>query len=70
MRIKRDEVGQTLVLTALCLGAMLGVVALATDVGLMFHARRNMQIAADSAAVAGALDYLYNGSRVGRNRSR
>jgi Flp pilus assembly protein TadG len=62
MRILRDEHGQTLVLTALCLGAMLGFVALATDVGVMFHSRRNMQIAADSAAVAGALDYLYNGS--------
>jgi hypothetical protein len=62
MRIVRDEVGQTLVLTALCLGAMLGFVALATDVGVLFHSRRNMQIAADSAAVAGALDYLYNGS--------
>ncbi len=58
----RDEVGQTLVLTALCLGVMLGFVAFATDVGLLFHSRRNMQIAADSAAVAGALDYLYNGS--------
>ncbi len=62
MRIFRDEVGQTLVLTALCLGVMLGFVALATDIGLMFYSRRNMQIAADSAAVAGALDYLYNGS--------
>jgi len=62
MRILSDEHGQTLVLTALCLGAMLGFVALATDVGVMFHSRRNMQIAADSAAVAGALDYLYNGS--------
>ena len=62
MRIVRDEVGQTLVLTALCLGVMLGFVALATDVGVMFHSRRNMQIAADSAAAAGALDYLYNGS--------
>jgi hypothetical protein len=62
MRIVRDEVGQTLVLTALCLGVMLGFVALATDIGLMFYSRRNMQIAADSAAAAGALDYLYNGS--------
>ncbi len=62
MRIFRDEEGQTLVLTALCMTAMLGFMALALDVGILFRARRNIQIAADAAAVAGALDYLYNGS--------
>jgi uncharacterized membrane protein len=42
--------------------AMLGFMALALDVGILFRARRITQIAADAAAVAGALDYLYNGS--------
>jgi hypothetical protein len=31
-------------------------------VGVLFRAKRNVQIAADAAAFAGALDYYYNGS--------
>jgi Flp pilus assembly protein TadG len=60
MKIFRNEDGQTLVLTALCMTAMLGFMALAIDVGILFRSKRNMQIAADSAAVAAALDYYYN----------
>ena len=62
MRFRQDENGQMLVLTALSLIALLGFMALAVDVGVLFRARRNMQIAADAAAMAGALDYLYNSS--------
>jgi hypothetical protein len=36
--------------------ALLGFMALALDVGVIFRARRNLQIAADAAATAGALD--------------
>ena len=57
------EDGQTLVLTVLSMGLLLGFMALALDVGLLFRAKRNTQIAADSAAVAAALDYLYNGNK-------
>ena len=53
MKIFRNEDGQTLVLTALCMTAMLGFMALAIDVGILFRSKRNMQIAADSAAVKG-----------------
>lgn len=62
VKILSDERGQALVLTALCMAVLLGALALAIDVGLLFRAKRNMQIAADAAATAGALDYLYNGS--------
>lgn len=62
MKAIREEKGQTLVLTALCMSAMLGFMALALDVGVLFHARRCLQTAADAAAVAGAMDYLYNQS--------
>jgi hypothetical protein len=55
-----DERGSILVLAALSMTALMGFVALGTDIGLLFRAKRNIQIAADSAAVAGALDYLYN----------
>ena len=42
------------------MAVLMGFLALAVDVGLLFHARRNVQLAADSAAVAAALDYKYN----------
>jgi len=58
----REESGTVLVMSALLMTALLGFVALATDVGLLLHAKRDMQIAADAAAIAGALDYKYNGS--------
>ena len=62
MKILRDENGQTLVLTALCMTAMLGFMALALDVGLLFRERRSMQTAADAAAIAAAQDYMWNAS--------
>ena len=60
MKILRQEEGQTLVLTALCMTAMLGFLALAIDVGVLFHSKRSMQTAADAAAVAAAQDYMFN----------
>jgi hypothetical protein len=60
MKLFRDENGQAMVLTAFCVATLLGFMALAIDVGVLFRAKRNLQIAADSAALAAALDYLYN----------
>lgn len=64
MRVLREQDGQTLVLTALCMTCFMGFMALAVDVGLLFNTRRKLQIAADAAATAAALQYLYfyNGS--------
>ncbi len=62
MRIRNDESGQVLIMTALSMTILLGFTALAADVGVLFYAKRNLQIAADAAAGAGALDYMYNGS--------
>lgn len=59
-RLRREE-GQVLVFTCLCMSALIGMVALATDAGLLFRAKRKMQTAADSAAFAGAVDLYYNG---------
>jgi Flp pilus assembly protein TadG len=61
-KIAQDESGQVLILTAVCMTVLLGFTALAVDVGMLFRAKRNLQTAADAAATAGALDYLYNGS--------
>ncbi len=62
MRMKKlkDESGQVLVMTLVCMTVLLAFLAFAIDVGLLFRAKRNMQIAADAAAIAGALDYKYN----------
>jgi Flp pilus assembly protein TadG len=54
MKRLTDERGQTIILAALCVPLLLGFVALAVDAGLMFRAEREMQTAADSAAIAGA----------------
>lgn len=62
MNLLRDERGQVLVMTMACMGILLGALGLAVDVGLLFHARRNMQTAADAAAMAGATELYYNGA--------
>lgn len=62
MKVFRDENGQMLMFTALTMTALLGFLALATDVGTLFRARRQLQVAADAAATAAALDVLYGQS--------
>jgi Flp pilus assembly protein TadG len=59
MRLHRDERGQTIILVALSLPLMLGFVGIATDVGSLFKDKRDIQTAADAAAIAGALNYNY-----------
>ena len=59
-RLLKEE-GQVLVFTVLCMTVLLGFVALATDAGLLFRAKRNLQTAADAAAFAGAVELFYNG---------
>jgi hypothetical protein len=54
MKRMREESGQVAIMVALSLVCILGFVGFATDVGTFLHARRNMQIAADAAAIAGA----------------
>jgi hypothetical protein len=68
MKLIRKDDGQVLVLTALCMACFLGFLALAIDVGLVFRSQRNLQIAADAAATAAALDYFYNSSTGGSAR--
>lgn len=65
MKLLKSEEGQTLVFIALCMTALLGFLAVAVDVGMLFRARRNLQIAADGAATAAALDYYYNSTNTG-----
>lgn len=46
--------GQVLPVVTVALGALLGLAALAIDVGLLYHARTEAQRTADAAALAGA----------------
>ena len=62
LRCARNEEGQAMVLTALSLTVLLGFVALATDAGVMLRQKRIAQSVADSAAIAGAFEALYEGT--------
>jgi Flp pilus assembly protein TadG len=64
MKRLKDESGQALIITALCMTCLFGFAALATDVGLMLREKRLLQIAADSAAIAGALEINYDPANV------
>lgn len=55
----KDERGQAMIVTLLCMTCLLGLVGFAADVGTLFYAKRNLQIAADAAAVAGAAELPY-----------
>src|SRR5262245_4379369 len=52
----RRRLGKVVILVALCLVPLLGVVAIATDGGILMSDRRQVQRVADSAALAAAVD--------------
>lgn len=53
-RLFLEDAGQTMVMAALMLPVLMGSVGMAVDVGYAFDYRRQMQMAADSGALAGA----------------
>jgi hypothetical protein len=58
-RLLRDENGATLAVTAVIIGAVMAMLALAIDLGMLRVARVDAQRAADAAALAGAAEFLY-----------
>lgn len=56
MKILNSESGQVMVTGVLCIGLLMGFTAMAIDVGLLYRAKRIMQIAADAGAVDGAAE--------------
>jgi len=54
--ILRGESGQALIITALCMSGLMGAMALAIDVGNLQYKQRQLQTAADSAAIAAGLE--------------
>jgi hypothetical protein len=64
MKRLKDESGQALIITALCMTCLFGFAALAADVGIMMREKRMAQTAADGAAVAGASELAFGGAQV------
>lgn len=58
----REEEGQVLVLVVLCMAVLLAFIGLALDVGQALTVKRQLQTAADAAAIAGALELQECGS--------
>jgi Flp pilus assembly protein TadG len=58
---KRDR-GQALALTAFAMVSLMGFLGLATDVGLLFRDKVNLQKVADAAAIAGAAETVKSGN--------
>ncbi len=52
----KNENGQSLIMVALCLTVLLGFVAIAVDYGYLAYQKRQLQNAADAAALAGAYE--------------
>ena len=52
----RDDSGAVLVFVAILFAGLLGLMAIAIDVGAWYQAQRNLQASADAAALAGAQD--------------
>src|SRR5579884_3203656 len=57
---RRTDGGQALALTAAALVALLGVMGLAIDMGVLRYDKRLQQTAADAAALAGASNLRFN----------
>ena len=55
-RLRRDETGTIIIMTALLLPVIIGATAFAVDIGALYLERRQAQGAADLAAIAGAAD--------------
>jgi len=56
VRAGRSERGQALIIFVLAAAVLFGFAAMAIDVGLILHERRDLQNAADAAALAGAIE--------------
>ncbi|HEY7837200.1 MAG TPA: pilus assembly protein TadG-related protein [Terriglobales bacterium] len=65
----RRQSGQTLVLGAVCMAALMGMAALSVDIGAAYFQKTKLQTVADSAAVAGASELQYGDVATGAQRA-
>lgn len=68
-RLIKDTRGATAVMTALALSSLVGFAGLGTEVGIWYVAKRNMQGAADSAAISAANAVMAGTAHVSEARS-
>jgi len=61
-KVVKDDSGAVLVLTALVIVILLGFAALVVDMGYWYNVRRQLQSAADAAALAGCQELILGGS--------
>jgi hypothetical protein len=64
VRKRNRESGQSLILVACSLVVLIGMLGLAVDAGYLRYVRRELQTAADAAALAGAMDVYYGSASV------
>ena len=60
MKLHRDESGQAIILAALAIPVLVAMIGLGVDTGKLYNDRRQIQTAADAAAIAGALNLNNN----------
>ena len=63
-RFFNEENGQSVIIVAIFMTLLLGITAFTADAGFLFFQRRNMQNAADAAALAGARELIEDASNV------
>lgn len=68
-KLVKDEKGAVAVLVAILLTVFIGVTALVVDYGFLAYTRRDLQIAADAAALAGAQEMLILGDEATANQA-
>jgi len=67
MNSLRTKRGQSLVIIALSATALFGIIALGLDAGRLYFERRDVQNAADAAALAGAQELIPTGANPGQS---
>jgi Flp pilus assembly protein TadG len=67
MHSLRTKRGQSLVIIALSATALFGIIALGLDAGRLYFERRDVQNAADAAALAGAQELIPTGANPGQS---
>jgi Putative Flp pilus-assembly TadE/G-like len=60
VRLNHSESGQALIVAVLAMTALIGMVAMTIDVGMLFHDRRHYQNSADAMALAGVAELPAN----------
>ena len=61
----RDERGSYIIVAGMVMPAVVGAIGLGTEIGLLYHKRKSMQAAADSAAVSAATAYYVQSNSSG-----